>query len=336
MESRTMPSHHPKTHSRPNNHGGADDLRQLDNQPIFRLIWYLSQGKKTIFISVISSLILGAIFLAVSPLKHTVSIVITPNIRLMQDNKGSLSLDQSAIKSLVGRGVNEGDDKIYDRFVLLYSSYPVIKKVNKKHSIDKIIFSNNWDTSTKSWKQKEGLLTSIKYLIYQLLGAPDWQAPNFMDLTNFISREIEIVHIKKTSARRISIEHTNIEFSANLLRALFEETTSFMRDERLNQIEAQLSMIEEKLEGISVAEHKLALLESYTLLQRSQLMMAEGIPVGAIMVQPPATPTKISSPDIVATLALFLILGLLVGITITYVRITMTINAPTIDNYSDV
>ena len=117
------------------------------------------------------------------------------------------------------------------------------------------------------------------------------------------------------------MEHENVEFYANFIEWLFQETTSYIREDALHQIDVQLKMIENKLTTISVTEHRLALLETLTRLQRSQLMMAEGIPVGAIMLQPPAKSSKRSSPDIISAFIFSLLSGLAIGIGLAGFRI---------------
>jgi hypothetical protein len=305
----------------PNDQKEGQFLQAFADRPLTNTVWFLSRARKTIIWSTLFCFIAGLLWITLRPSEYTVSMIIAPNIDMTKEEQGTSSSATSAVRTLMGGAVGGEEDELYKRFLLLYTSYPVLRRLDEKYDVMKVIYKDNWDEAAQKWRPKTSLPSRIKYWINSILGGPEWQPPNHMDLTVHLLDQIEITRVQKWPARRISVEHENVEFYANFIEWLFQETTSYIREDALHQIDVQLKMIENKLTTISVTEHRLALLETLTRLQRSQLMMAEGIPVGAIMLQPPAKSSKRSSPDIISAFIFSLLSGLAIGIGLAGFRI---------------
>lgn len=251
---------------------------------------------------------------AVAPVRYTVTMVVAPPVDIQPTaNAGGRSLS-SAVASLTGGSVNLTEEApLYERFLLLLTSYPVVEAVDARHQLMRQIYSEAWDANTQSWREPQTIRWWIMGGVNAIARLPGWREPTLKDLTEAVSEKVRIHIVAKGPVRKVVMETPNPQFGANLMNWLYVEAMRVMREQTRQRLDAQMAMILANLARTQNAEHRTALVQMIVALQRDQMLIADEIPVGAVMLQPPTASTQPSWPRIDTLAIVFGTVGVLFG-----------------------
>lgn len=233
----------------------------------------------------------------------------TAEITLFQRNFDFLSENMIG-QSLLALGSSQLQSPI-DHFTVAMTSRPVAQLLINKQGIDKILFEDQWNTETNSWKPKPGIFAWIKRQINVVFGLPAWTPPDESDLAELLQDKIDVTLTDTDGTLQLSYENKDPKVAALVLQSLYDDTMTIIRQDQVNALEHVFDTVLNRLNNT----HNVILKSSITDFASQSLVemtraSARSVEVGVLNpVRVSATPT---SPRPLLNMLIGVLLGLLI------------------------
>ena len=279
------------------------DVRELLND-MFCQRW-------RICLAVIMGLLLAIVYLHLARYEYSATLKIVPT-----SSAGSgLGSKFGGLASLAGVSL-PGDlgNANFDQFVETIYSLDVASVLAKDQNLMQQIFPEQWDLRTKSWQPPQGMVHSLIRGLKSLLGVPteQWTPPGSIQLQDYIAKYVTSTDKPKKALTTLEFSHPNRNFAAHFLLALESAADNQLRQRSLERTSVYINYLTQKLETVTVAEHRQALSELLSNQEKVRMVASSTASFAVEIIGEPVTPLKPSSPKPQVVLPAGVILGGLV------------------------
>ncbi len=131
------------------------------------------------------------------------------------------------------------------------------------------------------------------------------------DVPEYLSRHIHVDPVGVTSSRRISYEHPDPKFAAQILKHLHRIADTTIRHKALAETQERITWLQRELAQASNPEHREALAQLLMVQERRRMLASMDQPYAAEMVEPPV----VSARPVWPARSLVLLASILCGMT---------------------
>jgi hypothetical protein len=289
----------------------ADDLA-IDIVAVGRAIYSVRQYAFTLgLVSFVSAII----YLHVAHKKYYAKLQIFP----AQSSDAGLSSKLGGLGGLASlAGVSLSDNSGGNSFRLFTDglhSLSAAQKLGEDEDLLAKIFPANWDSKSKTWRESRGIGVVVTATLKSTLNiSPDKSAkPSPEKLRQYIADHVEIVRNSKDANVTLKFEHEDRNFSRVFLNRLHVTVDDMVRERSLAQSQRYIDYISRKLESITLAEHRSALIESLSEQEKMNMMARANSAFAAETLEAATASEKPSSPNAPFVLGGLTLLGLISG-----------------------
>lgn len=138
----------------------------------------------------------------------------------------------------------------------------------------------------------------------------EWSAE---ELSEYLHKTLKVEHLGTTPLRRISYTHPDAAFAADFLRKIHLVADQLIRRDRRRQSENRILYLQDSLQRTVNPDHRKGI--TNLLMQQEHIRMLANLdePYAAIMVEPPATAPRPVWPNKPLLIAVFSLIGALLG-----------------------
>lgn len=288
---------------------------EIDITEVLALLW---ARRLIILIITGCTIFLGTVYLRVATYTYTAELKVTPT----QEDKG-LSGSIGNLASLAG--VNIANTTNVSPFTLYLEgvlSRQVADVLTRRSDVMTVVFGGQWDATESRWVEPESALQPVKDIIKFVLGFPsyNWQEPSAADLEKYIQKNVMVEEDQKTSIASITFDHPNPEFAVKFLSYLHEATDQILRERTLVRSTQYIEYLQKKLESVTVAEHRAALVQALSEQEKLRMMASSNVAFAAEPFGPVKSSARPTSPQPAMVLALSALIGILISIGVIFVR----------------
>ena len=131
------------------------------------------------------------------------------------------------------------------------------------------------------------------------------------DVPEYLSRHIHVDPVGVTSSRRISYEHPDPKFAAQILKHLHRIADTTIRHKALSETQERIGWLQRELVQAANPEHRQALAQLLMVQERRRMLASMDQPYAAELVEPPV----ISARPVWPSRSLVLLASILCGMT---------------------
>jgi hypothetical protein len=258
--------------------------------------------------------IAGVIVVSLSSLlaepDYTVKMIIMPppdgGVSSLLSQFGSLA---SAASSLTGLRVPSAESPNFTAVVQLLNSPHVLAEMDRRYGVLKLFYPKRWDAEHKTWTANDGALSSLVAGVKYAFHIPVHPTPTADDLALSLRNRFATSQIEFTNLTEVTFRYKDPELAAQFLTWDVNVADSIVRAEAMARIQGEIAYIDERLKTVAVEEHRHALGDLLSNLERQNMIIAGGGNYAALVLQAPT----VSVRPTLTGLALQLLIGFLAG-----------------------
>lgn len=183
------------------------------------------------------------------------------------------------------------------------------------------VFDREWDGPHRAWRPPIGIMVSVSKGLKSALGFDDpWRPPDGERLQTLLQRQIVIDRDRDKRITVISIATADPRLGRDLLSSLHGTVDDYMRQKSLLRAEAYVVFLKGELQSVTVEDYRMSLLQTIAQQEKLRMVAHTTLPFAADPFGPPTTLARPTSPSPLITLAIAVVVGLLGGITLAFVR----------------
>lgn len=274
------------------------------------ILYVLYRFKLTLFATIGVFICISIFYLRVADEKYTVQMILGPT-----DSKTDSLSKLSNLTPLLGLSLGQGNQKPIDQFKARIFSERIASKVEGRFHILKELTPALWDPKSNNWKEPDGVVSKISSVFYWLAGR---EIPPFDSegarLRDIIEKSVKVKDFLDGPYTSISFEGKNPDSGKRLLQEIYDVTEEDMRNEKIEQMDKMISYIENKLSAVSQTEHRVALIQILSDLERDQMLASAHTAYAAVIVDAPESSVRPTSPKILVTMLVGVLAGVIAGI----------------------
>lgn len=288
------------------------DDRTFDLAQVVHLVWQ----KKWLLVAItLASLLMGIAYLKLLTPTYTVELRVTAaasSSNSIANRLGNLGGLAAAAGLPIG-GSTKAEP--FDLYLEALTSREVADELARDQRIMTRIFAREWDAQAHRWKQPDmSIFQSVKYLL--TLGDPPWRAPDGARLRDFLQRKVLVSKSAKSPITLIGIDAEDPEFGIYLLSRMNSAADTSVRKRALAQANDYKDYLASVLPTIELADVRLSLADSLTRQYEAVMMARSSVPYAAMAISHPQASLLPTKPKVAITLALFLLIGIVIGLTV--------------------
>lgn len=225
--------------------------------------------------------------------------------------------------SRIGLGLGLGGEEQvtpFQRFIVTLTSITVAGQLEARHSVLHEIYKDAWNKKSNRWERPRALGTSLIHALGRAAGLKGWRSPSVQTLADHLVEEITVSRVGDSGMKRVSYSHPDPEFASKLLAWLHNEADKVVRREMEERAAGQIKYLQTKLESVTVADHRKALIDLLAQQERKMMMIQVDLPLTAQLVEPPVAPEAPSWPRPFLMVGLGGVAGLLTGLFLSFGR----------------
>jgi hypothetical protein len=293
-----------------------EDPAFLDLVELFR---DLKRGWLWLVVAALLGLAAALIYLNLQTPRYTAMLRVTP----AASTQGSLSGTLGRIGSLAaiaGVPMRQGSESAtpFELYLDRVRTREIAVELAKDPRLMQTIFETEWDSSSRTWRERPGLLRPVRNLVYGLAGQapPPWKAPEADRLHEYLQKKVALVapRPKDPPISSLVYEHKDPAFAVYLLQKLHAQSDADVRAASLARARQYADHLALKLASTDIAEHRRTLSEALLEQERAIMMATAAGPFAAVPTEAPAASRRPTSPQIIPVLALGLALGFVAGL----------------------
>lgn len=243
----------------------------IDLFVLARAVW-----RRKLFVAAVcgSFIVLALWYLRVANYTYTTELQVTAAQSSAGDSLFGNAGGLSNIASLAGIDLRSTQTASpFQLYLASLHSREVSETLSTNMELMTTIFSGEWDRATNQWKEPQSLTKPVRRAIKAILGIPNypWQQPDGARLQDYLAVVIKIKEDPKSPVVKISLDHPDPAFARRLLSVVHEATDAGLRRKAGARTRQYINYLSEKLDAVTVSEHRLALAE--TLSEQEKLLM---------------------------------------------------------------
>lgn len=278
-----------------------------DNEKVLRIEDVLAQlalNKKMIALIVGVSLFLSAFYLVMATPKYRSEMVVGPP--RVTENINPLG----GLSALVGGLSGGSSSPEFYLFEEMLSSRRLADQLARDDELMHVIFKDYWDESAKSWHPVKGLSGWLA----SVFGLYNKYYPSGALLHEYLKRELVISETKGGVFLRLSLENEDADFASGMLQKIHLVADDLVSEKKRIEQELLVAFLAEKLDDVSRSEQKQSLADLLAQEERTLILLGLDLPYAAIIIDGPTVPDRYSSPNVVKTLVLGFLLGMVLSL----------------------
>ena len=281
----------------------AGEIRLGD---ILRQVWL---GKWVFVVTIPIGIVIAVALMWVLPPKYAAEMIVSPSVNLAGRQGDSGASGGSGLLSLISSRTADEIASPFAQFQELLRSPEVAKRLDDKHSLLQIIYSDSWDTEKKTWKQPTGFLPSAKKTIKDLLNIPPAPPPNYQTLAEQLTKIVTITQKQRTSIWTVSVAYKDPVLAHDLLIWMHDEADAIVRQMATQRAQANVDYIVSTLPTVTVNEQRTALTALLLQQEFNMMMLHSNNSYSAEILEAPEIPMTRSSPNAALVLALCMLVA---------------------------
>lgn len=287
---------------------GGSGQQEVD---LFDLSIQLWHKRRIIVWSAVAGLIAASLYLHVATYLYTAELTVLP----VQSGGGGLASKLGSLSDIASlTGITLPQDQSSTQFQLYLEGVhtrTVADALAPRADLMKVLFKNQWDAKTNTWRRPEGILTPIKKALKFLLGVPDypWQPPNGAQLQVYLEKEVTVTQVPQKPFVTIAYQNKDPAFAVKFLASLHEAVETRLRQKALSKSKQYIDYLTGKLRTVTVAEQRQAILNALNDQEKSMMAASSDAPFAAESFGAPSASFRPTSPVPIVVLAVGLLGG---------------------------
>ena len=273
---------------------------------------------RSIAISTICALLLGLIYNHFSTRLYHIELKVREVDTAEEDNLGGLG---GALGFLGAGGQRDADFSLYIEGL---TSLQIATGLAGDAGLMQRVFDTQWNADIQQWEQPKSILNPVKRVFKAAIGAygERWAPPDAEDLHEFLEEEIRTELDRESGILTVSMRLRSPELAADILRRVHAATDDMVRQKAYVRATAYVEYLAQQIERQPVAEFRERVAREILLHERKRMVANSGLDYAAEPLEPPTYSSRPVHPNALLTLVLAVLLGLLVGVMLAYLRIT--------------
>lgn len=140
------------------------------------------------------------------------------------------------------------------------------------------------------------------------------------DVPDYLSRHIRVDPVGVTASRRVSYEHPDPQFAAQVLRHLHRIADTTIRHKALTETQERIGWLQKELAQAANPEHRQALTQLLMVQERRRMLASMDQPYAAEMVEPPVVSPRPAWPRKSLVLLASILCGMMAGFFVSALR----------------
>lgn len=292
------------------------------------MVW---KHKKCLVWPIIVALVLGLIWLRVTPSYYTATMIVGPTASSGVAGRGARLTLRLVDTDYIRPAPVEMDKKEelsdFARFLELMTSVEIAKRIEKEQpELMQSLFAGEWDMNTKKWHPPSGVGNLFKRFIYALSGQEYWAEPDAVRMASVIRDRLIVEPVGSSAMRRIRFRHSDRDFAVQLLKALHNHADEYLRSQARLRTSQEINYIRANLGTITLMEHRQALAELLASQEQTQMMINVDLPFAADRIENAYAASTPDWPSPLFVFMIMLVVGGMFGMVMVYLKETAVSN----------
>ena len=266
--------------------------------------------------------VLTAIWLKLGEPTYDASMVVAPADRdRAAASRLAVELEQYAsLATLAQTPARLEQVSTIDRYLQLMGSVRLAERLEAEHQVMRRVFQDQWDEAAQTWRPPSGPLARLKGGVLAFFGYPDWAPPTARHLADWLGEQIVVGRYAGTALRELRLSHEDGAFAAELLTAVHAISDEMLRQDALARAQSQVASLEEQLARVTEPARRAALEEALHEQYEVEALLQDDQPYAAEILSPATAAPLPSAPGPLLLLALALVVGLILGTFVVFLR----------------
>lgn len=182
------------------------------------------------------------------------------------------------------------------------------------------IFADQWDEGAGEWRAPAGFRDRLERRVLRFFGYPAWSPPTSKHLADWLGDRISVARYAGTALRLLTLSHQDGAFAAEILGLAHTTADDMLRLDALARVRAQIESLQAQLEAAVEPARRSALDEALREQYETEALLAADQPYAAEVLSPAAADPLPSSPSPILMLGLALVIGLILGTFVVFLR----------------
>lgn len=204
----------------------------------------------------------------------------------------------------------------YTRYQNLLTSTAVAERMQRKHDMLHVVYANYWDAKQRKWVPPQTLRGVLLGWLFSLSGVPLWTPPDITDLASYLESTLVIIAPVQSDIVTISVRDPDPAFATRLMLMAHQEANEVLRDQVAIRATQQVAYLQQKLSQTTVQDYRATLLALLSTQEKTLMLTQTSAPYAAEILSPPVAPLTPVAPRPVFSMALAILVGALVGVSV--------------------
>ncbi len=279
-------------------------------------VWAKIRRRKwTVLAFTLAALLIAVVYLRTADYVYTATLRVSPAPSAAGGGPELGAL--GSLASLTGLGVGSSETATPFRlYVEGVYAREVADRLSRDDAIMHTVFAGEWDTTRRSYRQRQGMLSSLKDGVFGVLGIPTnaWAAPDGARLQGFIGSAVVVTQSVKSPLVTVSFGATDPAFATRFLAKLDRTIDDYLREKALARSRQNVTYLSQKLAMVTLAEHRQVLAAALASEERQLMLASNPAPYAADLFDRVTASLGPTSPRPLPVLLSALVAGLLLGI----------------------
>lgn len=244
---------------------------ELNFSDLFGIIW---KRKSMVFGTIFATLFGAIVFLHLTTFQYTAFVKTTPT--QPENSAGQIQ----GLATLAGIGMSQ-DAGIspFTLYVNILRSRQVAILLTHDKRIMQTVFADQWDRNAGQWFEPKSMAKSLSKRIKSLIGVPtyQWTPPSAELMESYLAENLLASKDINDPIVTLTFRHPDAEFARYFLKRVHESADQLVRARTLERTEKYIEYLSAKLNTITVAEHRQAIVESLISQERTSMMAGSGV-----------------------------------------------------------
>ena len=203
----------------------------------------------------------------------------------------------------------------FDKLRAVVHSISLAERLQKKHRMLQTLHPGMWDAKAGRWHPPppDGWFSKLKKSVESALHIPGLRPPDIPLLAGYL-QQIQTEPFENTPLQVFYLSHRDPQLAAYLLGLAFREAEEILRQRKIDQYRAQLDYVRNRIQKITVVEHRVALINLMSSIERQIMVIQANQPVAGEIMRPVWVDPRPSWPQSEVMLVWSVVVGLLLGL----------------------
>ena len=205
----------------------------------------------------------------------------------------------------------------FDRLILTLTSYRLAAMLDANRPTKMQIFGRYWDEETRTWRRPDTWRFQVSSAVREFFGLPVAGAPNAATFARYLQAHLKITSgIGEFKHRMISYDHNDPTLGRAFLALVLKDADDIVREQDTNQLRRYTEYLKDRLQTVTVAEHRKVFFDLLALNERKLMVADAGEFYSFRILDGPRVSDVPTSPQPVLSLMLATIGGFAIGLLI--------------------